>query len=186
MSRPRILINVFHPDLERSRGHRALMAAVASLDDATVRDLYAEYPDFGIDVAREQDLLRGHDVVVMQHPLYWYSAPALLKEWEDRVLEHGFAYPPGVGDALKGKSWLTVTTTGGAAEAYRSGGANNWTMSELLRPFQQTAYLCGMTWLPPFVVHGVLPARRGGGKLDDAQLAARGTELRDLLASLTA
>ena len=185
MAAPRILLNVFHPDLSRSRGNRALLDAVSDLPNVTVRDLYREYPDFRIDAAREQDLLRAHDVIVFQHPFYWYSSPSLMKEWEDRVLEQGFAYPPGVGDEMKGKTWLTAMTTGGAHDAYRSGGFNNWTPSELLRPFQQTAHLCGMTWLPPFVVHSVLPAGIAGFKnISEAELAERAAAYRDLLAGL--
>lgn len=157
MSQPRILLNLFHPNLENSRGNKILLEATKDMPNLTFRDLYQEYPDYRIDVKREQALLLEHDLIIFQHPFYWYNCPSLMKEWEDRVLEPGFAYPPGVGDKLKGKYWLTVLTTGGAKEAYRPGGFNNYTISELLRPFQQTANLCGMTWLPPIVVYSVLP-----------------------------
>jgi glutathione-regulated potassium-efflux system ancillary protein KefG len=80
-----------------------------------------------------------------------------MKEWEDKVLTYGFAYPRKVGTALHGKQWLSIITTGGPEWSYKSGGYNNYTISELLRPLQQTAYLCGMDWLPPYIVHGVLP-----------------------------
>ncbi|MDC0358991.1 NAD(P)H-dependent oxidoreductase [Oligoflexia bacterium] len=164
MAQPKILINIFHPDLTRSRGNRMLSDAVLALPNATVRDLYLEYPDFKIDTQREQELLIDHDLIVFQHPMYWYSSPALLKEWEDRVLEQGFAFPPGVGDKLKGKHWVSVITAGGPVEAYRSGGYNNFTISEFLRPFQQTANLCGMVWITPLVVHSVLPEGIAGYK----------------------
>lgn len=153
----KILLNLFHPNLSQSRGNKALANAVQSMPNLTFRDLYAEYPNYQIDVKREQDLLLKHDLLVFQHPFYWYNGPSLLKEWQDRVLEQGFAFPPGVGDQLNGKWWLTAITTGGPQDAYRSGGFNNFTISELLRPFQQTANLCGMKWLPPVVVHSVLP-----------------------------
>lgn len=154
---PRILWNLFHESLATSRGNRALLDAVADLPGVTVNDLYARYPDFAIDVAHEQALLREHDVIVMQHPFYWYSTPALMKQWQDKVLTFGFAYPPNLGKELHGKTWWSVLTTGGPEWSYRSGGYNNFSMSELLRPLQQTAYLCGMQWRSPFVVHGVLP-----------------------------
>ena len=121
MADVKILVNVFHPDLSRSRGNRVLIDAIAGLDNVTVRDLYADYPDFKIDTDHEQRLLCDHDVIVFQHPLYWYSSPALLKQWQDHVLTPGFAFPPGVGDALKGKAWQSVITAGGDADAYRSG-----------------------------------------------------------------
>ena len=57
--------------------------------------LYAAYPDFMIDVKREQQLLLDHDIIVLQHPFYWYSSPAIIKEWLDLVLENGWAYGTG-------------------------------------------------------------------------------------------
>lgn len=153
----RILILFAHPTLERSRVNRRLIDGVRALADVTVHDLYEEYPTFGIEVAREQALLAAHDVVVMHHPFYWYSAPALLKEWMDLVLELGWAYGPGA-TALRGKLMLNAITTGGTADAYRTDGKNRFTMRELLAPFDQSAHLCGMTYLAPFVVHAA--ARR--------------------------
>ncbi len=92
----RILVLFAHPALERSEANRPLAEAAQRLDGVTLVDLYAEYPDFGIDVDREQTRLREHDVIIFMYPLYWYSTPALLKEWQDLVLEYGFAYgsPP--------------------------------------------------------------------------------------------
>ena len=157
MNKPRILWNIIHPDLENSRGNRILFAAIQDVENVTTNELYKQYPDGKINVKREQELLNSNDLIVFQHPFYWYSSPSLMKEWLDKVLEAGYAYPPKLGRALHGKHWLSVITTGGPDWSYRSGGYNNFTMSELLRPFQQTAYLCGMKWLPPFIVHGVLP-----------------------------
>ena len=62
------------------------------MEGVRLHDLYEAYPDFLIDVEAEQALLLEHDVIVFQHPVYWYSSPAILKEWQDLVLEHGFAY----------------------------------------------------------------------------------------------
>ncbi|MCP4573456.1 MAG: hypothetical protein GY838_13955 [bacterium] len=187
MNHPRILVNVFHPDLENSRGSIRLLQALEGSENVTVRQLYDIYPDFAVDVKTEQQLLRDHDVIVFQHPFYWYSSPSLMKEWIDRVLEQGFAFPPGVGDEMNGKTWLSVLTTGGAQDAYRSGGFNAYTMSELLRPFQRTAELAGMAWLPPIVVHGVLPEGIAGHKnITDEELAARAVEYRELLDGLQA
>ncbi|MCU7375699.1 NAD(P)H-dependent oxidoreductase [Paucibacter sp. O1-1] len=72
----------------------------------TINDLYANYPDFLIDVAREQQLCESHDVIIFQHPFYWYSTPAIVKEWLDLVLEHGWAYGK-TGTALKDKMVLS-------------------------------------------------------------------------------
>lgn len=151
--RRRVLILFAHPALERSRVNRRLLAAVRGLDGVTVHDLYEAYPDFDIDVGREQASLEAHDVLVLQHPFFWYSTPALVKEWEDLVLEHGWAYGTG-GTALAGKWMMSAITTGGRESAYREDGYNRFTVRQLLAPVEQTFRLCGCRCLPPFVVHG--------------------------------
>lgn len=149
----RVLVLFAHPALQKSRINRHLVTAAQGLDGVTFHDLYEAYPDLHVDVAREQHLLVGHDTVVLQYPFYWYSCPALLKEWLDVVLEYGFAYGRD-GDKLRGKRLVSAITTGGPGEAYGRAGQNHFTMGELLAPFEQTARLCGMKWLPPFVIHG--------------------------------
>ncbi|HSK05768.1 MAG TPA: NAD(P)H-dependent oxidoreductase [Kofleriaceae bacterium] len=162
----RVLVLFAHPVLERSRVNRRLVDAIRGLPGVTVHDLYEVYPTLAIDVAREQALLGEHDAVVFQHPFYWYSTPAILKEWQDLVLELGWAYGPG-GTALRGKVTLNAISTGGPEAAYRRDGYNRFTVRELLAPWEQTAHLCGMRFLAPFVVHAAL---RVAG---DADLAAR-------------
>ncbi len=77
---------------------------------------------------------------------------------------HDYADTPAGGERLKSTHVATALTKEGPRDAYRSGGFNNYTISELLRPFQQMANLCGMKWLPPRVIHSVLPAGIGGFK----------------------
>ena len=91
----KILILFAHPRFSSSLVQRAMSAAVAGLEHVAFHDLYAAYPDFGIDVRVEQQRLLDHDVIVLQHPFYWYSSPAIIKEWQDLVLENGWAYGPG-------------------------------------------------------------------------------------------
>ena len=178
MRKPRILWYIFHPNFAQSRGNKIIYDAVRSVQGVTFRFAYQEFPDGKIDAKIEQDLLSSHDLIVFQHPFYWYSAPALLRQWQDAVLGYGFAYPPSVGKALHGKHCLSVVTTGGPQWAYASGGSNNFTISELLRPFQQTANMCGMRWLSPFVVHGVLPGDFEGLK------ATPDTQIKEFAQSL--
>lgn len=149
----RVLILFAHPALEKSRVHRRLIQEVPAQEGLTFHDLYEAYPRFGVDVAREQALLDAHDVVVLQHPMFWYSTPPLVKQWEDLVLEHGWAYGSG-GTALRGKRLLSLITTGGRAAAYRSDGYNRFTIREFLAPLEQTARLCGMDYPPPYVIYG--------------------------------
>ena len=98
----RVLILFAHPALHRSRVNRALVRLVRERRDVTFHDLYGLYPDYDVDRVHEQELLLRHDLLVLQHPLYWYSTPALVKRWIDVVLEHSWAYGAG-GEALRGK-----------------------------------------------------------------------------------
>lgn len=152
MTTARTLIVFAHPALERARINPAMLDAARAVPGVTVHDLYEVYPDFTIDVPGEQQLLLDHDLIVLQFPLYWYSAPALLKEWLDLVWLHGFAYGQ-AGTRLRGKTLFCAVSTGGRQEAYRTDGHNRFTVAEFLRPFEQTAHLCGMRWAEPFAVH---------------------------------
>ena len=149
----RVLILFAHPRYEKSKTNRALIAGIHNMEGVTFHDLYEQYPDFNIDVEREQKLLSGHDVLVWHFPFYMYSAPALLKQWMDTVLEYGWSY--GLwGNALKGKIVFIVLTSGGTRESYAANKINRHSLNEFLTPFEQTARLCKMTYLPPFAVHG--------------------------------
>jgi glutathione-regulated potassium-efflux system ancillary protein KefG len=171
-----VLILFAHPALEKSRVNSRLVEAIRALPGVTFNDLYEQYPDFDIAVSREQQLLVEHDVIVMMHPFYWYSTPALLKEWQDLVLQHGWAYGRG-GTALHGKLLLTATTAGGSEEEYCRTGHNRLTIRELLAPIERTAALCGMTYLPPFVVYGT-------HSLDYAGIAKHAAALGELIGAL--
>ena len=151
----RVLLLFAHPDLEKSRVNRRMIREVQGLPGVTFHDLYEAYPDFEVDVRREQALLTRHDLVVMQHPFYWYTVPPLVNQWKIAVLTHGWAYGAG-GTALRGKTWLSAITTGGSDAAYQRDGLNRFTIRELLTPLEQAVYLCGMDFLPPFVVHDTL------------------------------
>jgi glutathione-regulated potassium-efflux system ancillary protein KefG len=149
----KILILFAHPAMEKSRVNLHLAEAVKDLEGVYFHDLYQEYPDFHFDIDREQELLLQHDVIIFHHPFFWYSTPAILKEWQDLVLEHGWAYGSR-GNALKGKLFMNVITTGGKESAYQEEGYNKFTMRQLLTPIEQTASLCNMIFLAPFIVHG--------------------------------
>ena len=150
----KILILFGHPAFKRSAINAALREAVETLEGITFHDLYASYPDFLIDVSHEQQLCQSHDVIVFQHPFYWYSTPAIIKEWLDLVLEYGWAYGP-ASRALAGKITFQALTAGGDSVNYRANGSNLFTIRELTTPYRATANLCGMDWLPPFAVLGI-------------------------------
>jgi glutathione-regulated potassium-efflux system ancillary protein KefG len=148
-----VLILFAHPALQKSRVNRQLMNAVKDMEGITFHDLYELYPDFHIDVGKEQALLRRHDIIVFQHPLYWFSVPALLKEWQELVLEYKWAYGK-AGVALQGKKLMSALSTGGRESLFCKEGFNRCTIKEYLVPAEQLARICGMEYLPPFVVHG--------------------------------
>ncbi len=160
----KILVIFAHPAIHKSKIHKRLTESLKDQYGITVQNLYENYPDFYIDVISEQQLLIEHDIIVWQHPLYWYSSPAILKEWFDLVLQPGFAYG-NKGDYLKGKQVLSVISTGGNKEVYTKEGSNHFTIIEFLAPFKQTANLCRMEYLPPFVIYNA--NRLSSSELED-------------------
>jgi glutathione-regulated potassium-efflux system ancillary protein KefG len=175
------LLVLAHPALHRSRANAALLDAARARPDVTLHDLYEEYADFLIDVEAEQQRLLDHRLIILQFPMYWYSTPALLKEWLDMVWLHGFAHGRD-GTRLRGKTMLAAITAGGGEDAYRAGGMNRFTMTEFLRPLEATAHLCGLTWAEPFILHDSIQmndadrqaaADAYGARLAEAITAAR-------------
>jgi glutathione-regulated potassium-efflux system ancillary protein KefG len=172
----KILILFAHPALQKSRVNRKLIRYVSDIEGVTFHDLYEAYPDFHIDVAHEQALLVKNEIIVFHHPIFWFSTPAILKEWMDLVLEHGWAYGR-KGTALKKKKLLSVLSTGGRESLYQKDGYNRNTISEFLNSIRQTAAVCGMEYLPPFVVHGT-------HTITEQEIASHGEDYRDVIVAL--
>lgn len=173
----RILVIAAHPQLEHSRATRALMEAAGRLgaDQVEVRDLYALYPDFLIDTETEQRLLGEAELLVWLHPVHWYSMPPLLKLWLDEVFAFGWAYGPG-GRTLEGKALWLAASTGGPEASYRPDGYKRYFFDAFLHPYEQTAALTRMRWLPPLVLHGAHRA-------SDDEIAAHAQQFASRLAS---
>lgn len=162
-----ILVVAAHPDWRHSRVNRHLRDAALGLPRVRVRDLYSLYPDYDIDVAAEQACLAEARLVVLLHPVQWYSMPSLLKLWLDEVLTYNWAYGPR-GDALQGKDLWLVATTGGPESSYHPGSYNRYFFDAFLPPYEQTAALCGMRFLPHLVFHG---ARRAEARHVDMHVS---------------
>jgi glutathione-regulated potassium-efflux system ancillary protein KefF len=176
---PRIVVLLAHPSPEHSRVGAALAKrarALAAADPAAieVRDLYALYPDYLVDTAAEQRALADARLLVWQQPIHWYGMPPLLKLWLDEVFTFGWAYGPG-GRALRGKDLWLVASTGGTEDSYRPGGANRHFFDAFLPPYEQTAALAGMRFLPPLLVHGA-------HRIAEAELQAQAEVYADRLA----
>lgn len=140
------------------------------------------------DITLEQEKLLWADMVIFQFPLWWYSMPAILKGWFDRVYAYGFAY--GVGEhsdthwgdrfgdgTLKGKRAMLIVTSGGWASHYSVRGING-PMDDLLFPIQHgMLYYPGFDVLPPYVVYRT-------SRVDEAKFTQHCNELRARLDTL--
>jgi len=162
--------------MQRSRANRRIVESIQGLPGITFHPLYDRYPEFNIDVKREQELLLAHDAVFLQHPFYWYSVPPLVKLWFDSVLEYDWAYGPN-GRALAGKDFLLSITAGGPLDSYGSEGYNRFPIEAFFPPLEQTARLCGMKWHIPIVLHH-------SSKIPEDLLLAHAESVRDRVTAL--
>lgn len=170
---PDVYLVAAHPHLRESRVTRALLARARSQPRVEARDLYAAYPDYDIDVPAEQARMEAARLVVLVQPVQWYSMPALLKLWMDEVLTLGWAYGRG-GTALQGKDIWLVASTGGPEASYHPSSYNRYFFDAFLPPYEQTAALCGMRFLPPLLLHGAHRA-------SEAEIDAHGDVFADRL-----
>ncbi|WP_208421908.1 NAD(P)H-dependent oxidoreductase [Latilactobacillus fragifolii] len=142
------LVIISHPEIETSMVQNFLKASAAPLEDITWHHLDAIDT---FDVVAEQTLLRHHERIIFQFPLYWYAAPASLKAWLDTVLTGQFAFNGR--QPLAGKTLGIVVSTGTAAKHFQAGGSEQVTLSEILRPYELVARKLGMVYLPPLTIH---------------------------------
>jgi NAD(P)H dehydrogenase (quinone) len=106
------------------------------------------------DIQAELDKLLWADLVIFNFPLYWFSVPAMLKGWIDRVLVSGVCYggkrfyDQG---GLAGKKALVSLTLGGREHMFGE-GAIHGPLEDMLRPLLRgTLAYVGLEVLPPFV-----------------------------------
>ncbi|WII71989.1 NAD(P)H-dependent oxidoreductase [Bdellovibrio sp. 22V] len=169
----KVLVLYAHPLSRRSRVNRMILDQLQNVEGVTIHDLYEEYPYFHINVKKEQELLRQHDLVVWQHPFYWFGMPPLMKLWCDEVLRKGFAYGP-EGHALQGKDFLLSLTMGGLEDP-----ATPTSIEAFFPPYQQTVQLCGMRWLNPVVMYGT-------GRSSDEDIVRHAEKIRGAMTSYCA
>lgn len=140
------------------------------------------------DIADEQEKLLWADALILQFPLWWFSMPAILKGWVDRVYAYGFAY--GVGEhsdtrwgdrygagTLAGKRAMLVVTAGGWETHYGPRGING-PIDDILFPIHHgILYYPGFDVLPPFVIYRT-------GRMDEARYAMTSDALGQRLDAL--
>lgn len=140
-----VLVLVAHPDFANSRMNAALAAAAAEVEGVEVVNIY----DYPVTAETYRDAVSRVRAIVYQFPLYWMSAPHLLKQWTDEVFM-AFVHE----GSIAGKEMLVVTTTGSEKAAYSHDGRNKYTMEEYLRPYEGQANHAKMRWNTPIVVYG--------------------------------
>lgn len=121
------------------------------------------------DVARELDRIERADLIILQFPMWWFSGPAMLKGWIDRVLVYGKTYTSRMRydrGHLKGKRAMLSVTLGGAESTFAHNGRNG-DIELLLWPINMSLHYVGLSVLQPFTAFDVWGAR------DDAAVQSR-------------
>lgn len=86
-----VLIISGHTDLATSVANKTILETLANrLPKAEIVKLDELYPDFKINVEAEQQRLIRADIIVLQFPVFWYSAPSILERWDGRNLPARF------------------------------------------------------------------------------------------------
>lgn len=134
------LMILAHPKIEESIGNKIISELTNQNDNVEVRHLNALYPDFKIDVKAAQAALLRSDVIIFQYPLYWYSTPAILKEWIDQVFEYGFAF--GQDYKLADKKVIVSVTVGSDKKDYPQE-----VIDKILFPFKGLSAYCKMNYV---------------------------------------
>ncbi|CAI2647638.1 Glutathione-regulated potassium-efflux system ancillary protein KefG [Apilactobacillus kunkeei] len=145
------LVLVSHPEYDNSMTEAFLKQCQSDIENVDWVVLDNIQTDFTFDKEQEQQRLAQYDRILFQFPMYWYSAPALMKRYEDDVFTKNFIAYEQEG-ALKGKEMGIITTLGDPIKDYQVGGREGFSISELLKPYQAIAQRGKMKFLKPFVI----------------------------------
>lgn len=141
-----ILIISGHTDLKASVANKTILEVLEKeLPNARIERLDTLYPDFKIDVKKEQENLLWANIIVLQFPVFWYSAPSILERWMEESFQHGFSHGS-KGDKLKGKKLILSFTTGAPAEMYHKDGAMKYEIEDFLPCYKAMCNLTGMEY----------------------------------------
>ena len=148
------LIILAHPTFEKSFATKTIIEELLeSNPNLEIRNIQGMYPDYKIDIKKEQQALLRHKTIVFQYPFYWYNMPAILKHWFDVVFEYQFAYGSN-GDKLKGKNFVASFTVGSSESSYSVLGFQHFRVYEFCKNLEQTALFAQMNYLDPLYFHG--------------------------------
>lgn len=182
-----VLIISGHTDLKNSVANKTILEHLSTLlPDAEIVKLDELYPDFNIDVKKEQQRLLQADVIVLQFPVFWYSAPSILERWMEETFQHGFSHGS-KGDKLKGKKLILSFTTGAPESMYSHEGPMGYTIDEFLPCYKAACRLCQMDFAGYVYTGGVSYGSRTTPELIEQQKKAsenHAERLAELLKSL--
>lgn len=143
-----ILVVSGHTDLNNSVANKNILNRLKEIIPNIEYDILSDlYPNYVIDIAKEQEKLLNADIIILQYPVFWYSMPSLLERWMEEVFQHGFSHGS-TGDKLKNKKIIVSLTTGAPKETY-----NN--INDFLNPIKATCKLCQMEYVGSIVTYGV-------------------------------
>lgn len=145
------LVIIAHPKYDNSMTQAFLKSCQKDIDSVDLLVLDCEYPNYDFDVKKEQKRLIKYERIIFQFPLYWYSAPSILKKYQDDVLTRNFTYKDEYG-CLDGKELGIVTTLGEPIHHYHDGGDEAFTIDEIMKPYHALAHKAGMKFLPIFSI----------------------------------
>lgn len=145
------LVLVSHPEYDNSMTEAFLKQCQSDIENVDWVVLDNIQTEFTFDKEQEQQRLTQYDRILFQFPMYWYSAPALMKKYEDDVFTKNFIAYEQEG-ALKGKEMGIIITLGDPIKDYQVGGREGFSISELLKPYQAIAQRGQMKFLKPFVI----------------------------------
>ena len=83
-----VVVLLAHPDIKSSQANKALMDAIKELEEVAVYNLYEMRPEDAFNVDSWSKIISQASAIVFQFPLYWMSAPSLLKKWQDEVFTY--------------------------------------------------------------------------------------------------
>lgn len=149
-------------DIDASFANKIIMQCLSTESNITTHNLVAKYPNKKIDVPYEQGLLESHDKLLLIGPIYWYSLPALAKQWMDEVLLYSWAYGS-TGNALKGKKIQIILTSGSTLSEYCKEEIGS-TIDELFISYRRSFEYCKMKWLPIKFIGGINSQSRDNNK----------------------
>lgn len=128
----RTLVVIAHQNLEESKVNARWIEELKKYpDEFTIHNLGNSYE---FDVVKEQEMIKSHDKLVLQFPIYWFNCPPNMKKWLDDVFVEGWAY--GKNNQMKNHKVSLLVSAGIKEKNYSKNGRYKYALSEILVPFE--------------------------------------------------